>query len=105
MAATAARSRSINPKLVQQTFDWDAPPARTGTCRNESDVALAPGRNSVFPKKSRSLPASNRGTQRIGRCEHAGGMMEKVLSRYGISPEEFRKAVEELRATRSRNPN
>lgn len=31
--------------------------------------------------------------------------METVLSRYGISPEEFRKAVEELRATRSRNPN
>ncbi|MFN6130016.1 MAG: hypothetical protein ACK494_14130 [Planctomycetota bacterium] len=105
MATTATRSRSIKPKLVQQTFDWDAQPNRLGTCRNESDVALAPGRNSVFPKKSRPLPASKAGAERIGRCEHAGGLMETVLSRYGISPEEFRKAVEVLRATVSWNPN
>jgi hypothetical protein len=26
--------------------------------------------------------------------------MERVLSRYGISPEEFRQAVDELRASR-----
>lgn len=105
MAATATRSRSIKPKLVQQTFDWDAQTNRPGTCRVESDIALAPGRTSVFPKKSKPLPASKLGIERIGRCEHAGGLMEKVLSRYGITPEEFRKAVEELRAKRSKNPS
>jgi hypothetical protein len=80
------KAKASKSNLVQQTFQWDAPSAGMVSSKSTS---------------ARPLVAARETRERLGRCERAGGLMEKVLSRYGISPEEFRLAVEELRASRA----
>jgi len=92
---TKGKAKSSKPQLVQQTFQWDAP--NTIKSEGASDCFLTAAK-----KSQRQLVAKSH-SERVGHCEHAGGLMERVLSRYGISPEEFRLAVEELRASRAMN--
>jgi hypothetical protein len=80
MAAVATLSAPSHDRLVQQTFDWEC-------------VAKPPVRSS----RPRVQPTPS---ARQGRCEHVGGMMATVLAKYGITAEEFRATVEELRASR-----
>jgi hypothetical protein len=107
---TKGKAKSSKPQLVQHTFQWDAPTASTiSTNANTTlttNATKSAGTSDCFltaPKKSRPLMVAKSKSERVGHCEHAGGLMEKVLSRYGISPDEFRRAVEELRASRAMN--
>jgi hypothetical protein len=105
MAATATRSRTRSKSsatpFVQQMFQWDVPISAKRAGRREEPSIAPKQANLSFLKKSKPLKVSNNPCMaRIGRCEHAGGLMETVLARYGITAEELRDAVAELRASR-----
>ncbi|MFO0011722.1 MAG: hypothetical protein ACK553_03185 [Planctomycetota bacterium] len=104
MAATATLKKPVKPNFVQQTFQWDDSLSRRGASSVKESEECTSTRVSSFPKKSKPLAVSSRGSERLGRCEPVGGLMQTVLSRYGITPEEFRQAVEELRASRGIQP-
>jgi hypothetical protein len=85
-------------------FQWDSSHPAPGPSVSEEVAPDTSERLLSFPKKSRSIPSPTAISRRTGRCEQVGGLMETVLSRYGISAEEFRRAVDELRASRAARP-
>ena len=69
-------------KYVQHTFDWDAPAVQTP----RSTAAVS----TIEPPEQTSL--------RRGRCEHVGGVMAVVLSKYGLGIDDLLRAIEERQA-------
>ena len=103
-------------KWIQETFDWESRDADA----NRAVVAIAPAvrpsesfRDGVRGSSSRGPQA--RGAQpqvtvptiretscaRRGRCEHIGGVMASVLSKYGLGIDDLLGAIEDLKRSRS----
>jgi len=85
------------PRLVQHTFDWDEPHTAFQTLKPTS------GPSKVAAPSARVTVPTVRETScvRRGRCEHVGGVMANVLSKYGLGVDDLLHAIEELKAKRS----
>jgi hypothetical protein len=75
-------------RYVQQMFDWDSPASSLSpVVRSNAPAPTAP---------ASSAPAAT--TARRGRCEHVGGVMGAVLSKYGLGIDDLLRAIEERQA-------
>jgi hypothetical protein len=69
-------------KYVQHTFDWDAPAVQTPRSTTAVSTIASPEQTAL----------------RRGRCEHVGGVMAVVLSKYGLGIDDLLRAIEERQA-------
>jgi len=114
MAATLTSTR----KMIQHTFDWESladdrpvgyevesskPAASVAIIEAPSKPAKQTRRNSAASISS-TIPVSTQ-SQRRNRCEHVGGAMATVLSKYGLGVDDLLRAIDNLRMARNQTPS
>jgi hypothetical protein len=122
MAATLT-SKS---KMIQQTFDWEStadrlvghdlassePAASLAVMETTSHATICHPATPPEPTTQRrrnsttltsSPTSSSKPMQRRNRCEHVGGVMATVLSKYGLGVDDLLHAIDNLRMARDRH--
>lgn len=89
-------------KYVQHMFDWDAPAVPSQSTATPAALTISLATNSVASSTVTSInlastPAAPRNLRR-GQCEHVGGVMGVVLSKYGLGIDDLLRAIEERQA-------
>jgi hypothetical protein len=75
-------------QYVQHMFDWDAPGV-------SSPGAIDPSMETIALATNTSCEALAPKNLRRGRCEHVGGVMGAVLSKYGLGIDDLLQAIQE----------
>jgi hypothetical protein len=109
--------------MIQQTFDWEStadrlvdldlassePAASLAVMETPSHATLCHPSTPTEPvtqlrrhsTNSTCSPTSpSKPTQRRNRCEHVGGVMATVLSKYGLGVDDLLHAIDNLRMAR-----
>jgi hypothetical protein len=84
-------------KYVQQMFDWDAPAAPAPNIAQPALATNSLATSVVASNEPANTPAAPKNLRR-GRCEHVGGVMGAVLSKYGLGIDDLLRAIEERQA-------
>lgn len=82
-------------QYVQHMFDWDAPGVSSPGAIDPSMETIALATNTSCAPVSPSCEALAPKNLRRGRCEHVGGVMGAVLSKYGLGIDDLLQAIQE----------